>query len=194
MRLKLLSLIFLFCFLVPVYADDWDDFSNVDRMWDGQKSITNQEFEKVMDVLEQKANVKEEKKKKKRRKKISGGGTSLHEELNPEKEIREIPMLKQNEDGVLLNTPVALWLNGSLLERGFYKVIGEKDKDSGKIFLNFYQSQFFMGKVEADETEDDFEEENIDFVRLIPYNESFVKIIFGSIDFNAQVLVPFKNF
>ena len=35
-----------------VLADSWDDFSSVDRMWDGQKSITNKEFEQVMEKLE----------------------------------------------------------------------------------------------------------------------------------------------
>ena len=34
---------------VPVFADEWDDFGTVERMWDGQKSITNKEFEKWLD-------------------------------------------------------------------------------------------------------------------------------------------------
>ena len=37
-----------------VLAESWDAFSDVDRMWDGQHSITNQEFEQVMDKLEEK--------------------------------------------------------------------------------------------------------------------------------------------
>ena len=52
-------LIIFMCLFVPfAIADEWDDFNSVERAWDGQKTITNQEFEKVMDALEQKADKK----------------------------------------------------------------------------------------------------------------------------------------
>ena len=60
---KIISLIV--CLVIfsglSVKADSWDDFSNLDRIWDGQKSITNQEFEQVMEKLEENV-VKEPKK------------------------------------------------------------------------------------------------------------------------------------
>ena len=55
----------------------------------------------------------------------------------------------------------------------------------------FYQSQFFKGKVRACETEDDYDEDDLDFVKLTPYNDNFVKIIFGSLEFNAYAYVRF---
>ena len=58
-------------------------------------------------------------------------------------------------------------------------------------FIFLFQSQFFKGKISATETEDDFEEKEINFAKILPYNESFVKVIFGSIDFNAYTLIPF---
>ena len=52
--LRFLFLLFLiFTFISQVQADSWDDFSNIDRMWDGQKSITNKEFDQVVDALEE---------------------------------------------------------------------------------------------------------------------------------------------
>lgn len=191
--LKLATILLSLLFLIPAtYADSWDDFSNIDRMWDGQKSITNTEFEQVMDALEEKGKVKEEKKKKKLFKRM-GGGTSLHKELNPSNEISEVKQLKEDCDDLLLNTPVDLLVNEKTLERGFYKVLGERDKENNKIYINFYQSQFFRGKIEAIETQEDYNEEQIDFVRLLPHNENFVKIIFGSIDFNAYAFVPYNQ-
>ena len=43
---------FIFSIGAAVMAEDWDDFSNLDRAWDGQKTITNKEFEDVMDALQ----------------------------------------------------------------------------------------------------------------------------------------------
>lgn len=185
--------IFLFLLSIPLIAnaESWDAFSNVDRMWDGQQSITNQEFEQVMNKLEEKAEQKETKAKKKKRKKLFGTGTTLHEELNPDKEnIKEQNPLKTEED-FLINLPVQIILEGKNLEKGFYKVIGERNKDNKKIYINLYQSQYFKGKFEAIETEDDFEKETINFAEIQPYNENFIKIIYGSIDFNAYAIIPF---
>lgn len=182
----------LFLSILAVNADSWDDFSNVDRMWDGQKTITNKEFEEVMDVLEDKKQEKEKKQKKKWFKKISGGGTSLHNELNHENEIEELQSLKPKDEGMLINAPMVLYINGNPLEKGFYKVIATREQD-GKIYISFYQSQFFKGKIEAVETDNDFGEEELDFAKVLPYNESFVKIIFGSIDFNAYAFVPYTE-
>lgn len=183
----------IFCFLAgSCFADEWDSLLNVDRAWDAQKSITNKEFEEALDYKEQAKKQNEEKIKKKKVKKISGGGTSLHNELEPSGEILENPILKKNEDGILLNVPVNLIIDDIPLEKGYYKIMAQKDKNND-IYLLFYQSQFFKGKVRASETDNDFEEETIDFAKLIPYNDSFVKIIYGSLDFNAYAYVRYTD-
>lgn len=189
MKKSFLLILFL-VFLLPVSADEWDDFGAVERMWDGQKSITNKEFEDVMDALQTNQKQKEEKQKKKKIKKISGGGNSLHTDLSTDKQINEIPDLKaKSEEGVLINIPVNLVLENGILEKGFYKVIAVREDNKPYLFL--YQSQFLKGKVEVTETDDDFGEDNIDFAKIFPYNKSFMRIIFGSIDFNAYTYVPF---
>ena len=115
--------------IMPAYSDDWDDFSNVDRMWDGQKSITNKEFEEVMDALQANQKKKEEKQRKKLFKKIGGGGSSLHKDLNPDKEIKELQSINTKDEGSLLNIPVDIIVNNNVIERGYYKILAEKDKD-----------------------------------------------------------------
>ena len=187
---KLLLILFIFL-LLPVSADEWDNFSDLDRAWDGQKSITNKEFEEAIDTLEGNKKKKEAKQRKKLIKKIGGGGTSLHPDLSPDSEIKSITPLRENDDGMLLNVPVNLIINKTPLEKGFYKVMAEKDKN-GDIYLLFYQSQYFKGKVKANETHEDYNQENLDFVELLPYNDNFVKIIFGSLDFNAFAFVQYK--
>lgn len=192
MRKSFLLILFI-AFLLPVCADEWDDFGAVDRMWDGQKSITNKEFEEVMDALQSNQKQKEEKQKQKKIKKISGGGNSLHSDLNTDKKINEIPDLKTKvEEGVLVNVPVKLILGDKVLEKGFYKVFARKGEDE-KFYVSFYQSQFLIGEVEVTETEEDFGEEELDFAKLIPYNKSFMRMIFGSLDFNAYAFIPFVD-
>lgn len=175
------------------YADDgWEEFSGVDRAWDGQKSVTNKEFEEAIDALEGNKKKKEEKQRKKLIKKIGGGGTSLHPDLSPDSNIQELNQLSKNEDGTLLNVPVNLVIDDNTLEKGFYNVIAQKD-ELGDIYLLFYQAHFLKGKVKAQKTDDDYGEEYIYFVKLMPYDNNFVKIIFGSLDFNAYTFVRFVN-
>lgn len=192
MRKSFLLAIFLLLISASLsYADDgWEEFSGVDRAWDGQKSITNKEFEQAIDTLEGNKKKKEEKQRKKLIKKIGGGGTSLHPDLSPDSEINDITPLTKNEDGMLLNVPVNLVINGNTLEKGYYKVIAEKD-EKGEIYLLFYQSHTLKGKVKANKTDSDYGEEFIDFVKLLPYNDNWVKVIFGSLDFNAYAYINF---
>lgn len=189
----LLTIICLLIIPTIVFAESWDDFSGLDRAWDGQKSITNQEFEDAINTLEGKKKQKEKKQQKKRAKKISGGGTSLHSELSPDSEIQGLtPLKSKNDEGLLLNVPVNLIIDENPLDKGYYKVIAERDKNND-IYLSFYQSQFFKGKVRACETNDDYDSESLDFVKLIPYNKNFVKIIFGSLDFNAYAYIRYGS-
>ena len=115
----------------------------------------------------------------------------MHGGLEPTAEIPSQEELKKNDEGLLLNVPVNLLIGGNSLEKGFYNIFGERDKDNN-IYLLFYQSQYLKGKVKARETSDDFDEETIDFVRLIPGDKKFVKIIFGSLDFNAYAFVKYE--
>ena len=194
--MKKLVYIILFLFLlspVSIFADDFfDNYTGIDRAWDGQKSITNKEFEEAINTLTEKKQKKEAKAKKKKIKKISGGGTSLHKGLEPMSEISAQDSLKKKGefDGQLLNLPVDIVVDGNILERGFYNVFGEKDKN-GDVYLSFYQSQYLKGKVKASVTKNDFDDENLDFVKMEPYNDDYIRIMYGSLDFNAYTYVKY---
>lgn len=175
-----------------IFADGWDDLNDVDKAWDGQKTITNKEYEDVINALEEKKEVVQEKKRKKWFKNFIGGGNSLHNEMNYKNDLSEIPDLDKSEEGVLLNTPVDLIVDGLVLEKGYYKVFGERD-EKNTVKLLFYQSQFLKAEVLVTETNDDYGEERIDFAKILYHDENFVKLIFGSVDFNAFVFLPFHK-
>ena len=196
-KIAILTLFFGLIFSANAYADEYDNYAGIDHAWDNQKPITNQEFEQAIDTLTAKQKKKDEKAKKRKIKKISGGGTSLHKGLEPMGEISDQEILKEKGefDGQLLNIPVDVVIDGKVLERGFYNVFGEKDKNND-IYLSFYQAHYLMGKVKAHQTNHDFEAEELDFVQAIPYDDTYIKIIFGSLDFNAYTYLqylPEKN-
>lgn len=191
-KFSIFIIFFLLSLNTPVLSDSWDDLGAVEKAWDGQKTITNKEYEDVIEALQEKDNAVKEKKRKKKFKKLMGGGDTLHEEIAPTKELKEIPDLKKNEDGVLVNVPVNIMLKDKILEKGYYKLYGERN-DNKEIVIKFYQSQFLKGEIIAIETEYDFEEELLDFAKIHPHNDNFVKLIFGSLDFNAYVYIPFKE-
>lgn len=195
---KFALIIFIFLFTLSIsYADDFfDSYSDpgeidTKNLWADQTPVTNKEFEEVMDALEAKTKAKEKKQYKRKVKKVSGGGTSLHSGLDPMGEIdSQVPLKKNEEEGRLLNIPVNMVIDGQILEKGFYNIYGEKNKDN-EIYLTLYQSQFLKGKVKAYETQDDYDAEEIDFVKYEPCNDYYIKVMFGSLDFNAYAYIMY---
>ena len=120
-----------------IFAESWDDFANLDRAWDAQRTIDNKDYEDVVNALEEKKEKVEQKKKKKKFKSLFGrGGTTLHKELNPDKEVKDIPDLKPNKNGILINIPVDLYLDNHILERGYYNVIAKRNDDKKIYWTN----------------------------------------------------------
>ena len=194
MKNKILLMLFLlFICAYPVCAEDFfDNYTGFEHAWDNQKPITNQEFEKAIDTLTEKQKKKDEKAKKRKIKKISGGGTSLHKGLEPMSEIKAQDILKEKskDEGQLLNIPVNVIIDDKVLDAGFYNVFGEKDK-KGDVYLSFYQSQYLMGKVKAYTTNNDFEDEHLDFVKMEVYDKDYIKIMYGSLEFNAYTYLRY---
>ena len=188
-----LILLFLCLSMSWVVADDFfDNYAGIEHSWDGQKVVTDKEFEQAIDTLTKKQKHKEEKARKKKIKKISGGGTSLHKGLEPTGEILEQESVnkKDKPEGQLLNIPVDVILEDKILEKGFYNVFGEKDSD-GNVFLFFYQAHSLKGKIKAYTTNNDFDSETLDFVQMVPYDENFIKVMYGSLNFNAYAYLQY---
>lgn len=49
-----------------------------------------------------------------------------------------------------------------------------------------------MAQFPAIETTDDFDEDTITFAKWIPEGENKIKVIFGSMDFNAYTIIDLK--
>ena len=181
-------IIFVLCVLTAnTPAEEFvNEFAGMENLWGDQKAITNKEFEEAIETLNAKQNKKDEKLQKKKIKKISGGGTTLHKNLEPNLDIQKQDFLpkKEQESGQLLNLPVSIIIDKNTIEPGYYNIYGEKNKN-GEIYLSFYQSHKLIGKIKAYQTNNDFDSEELNFVKLFPYDNNYMKIVYGSLDFNA---------
>ena len=189
---KLLILfISLFVFVPFVLAEtDWSNTDNIDNAWDGQKTITNKQFEETMDALQAKSKRKEAKKREKALKKFKGSSLTPQMDAHNDEIVNEQPTDKL-EENQLITIPVNFVVNGELIECGYYKIVGEK-KDDG-VYILLYQAHQLKARLKAKETNDDFNEDYITFAKVLPCNDHQMKIIFGCVDFNAFVYITFVN-
>ena len=172
---------------LPASGDLWDNWNtNQDFYGQDKPFVSEEDFEKAIDS-------KNKKNKnwfglKKRNKNIPKG-----EERN---NYSETEIYEPHEQSNAVNTlpviciPVELSVGEGILPVGHYQVKGEKDGD--KVVLNLYQAQFLMAKIPAIETTEDFGEDEILFVKWVPDGDYKMKILYGSMDFNAYAYVDIK--
>ncbi|MCM1265141.1 MAG: hypothetical protein NC200_02990 [Candidatus Gastranaerophilales bacterium] len=184
--LGLLCLMFLP--LAVMAAEDWSDYDNIDNAWDGQKTITNKQFEDTMNAIQAKKKQKEAKQREKAIKKVKGNSLTPQMDAHNENMVNEQPQ-ENLDEGQLLNIPVDFTVDGKIIDRGFYKVLGERKQDG--VYILLYQAHSLKAKIKANETNDDFDEKYIQFAKMIPCNSHQFKIIYGSVDFNAFVYLSF---
>lgn len=171
-------------------AEDWSSYDNIDNAWDGQKSITNKQFEQTMDALQAKKKKKEAKAREKAIRKVKG--SSLTPDMDAHKEdITPQSPQQEFDEGELISIPIDFVHDGKIIDRGFYKVTGVKQND--KVYILLYQAHTLVAKLQARETDDDFNEPAIQFTKLLPVNDHTMKIIYGCIDFNAYVNIEFEE-
>ncbi len=160
----------------PSFAegDLWDNFG--DQNFYGTKEVVSDEdFDKAI----------ESKKGNKKPKKMKG------ESIQESNETQVINQIPEELPVICISTPIQI-NDTAVLPIGHYQVIGEKR--NGKIYLKLYQSHYLMAEFEASETLEDYNEPEVQFVKLITdEKDKQLKIIYGSIDFNAYVNVKQAN-
>lgn len=172
---KLIAIIFtlVFCGINSTFAENdlWDNYGDQNSY--GQKAVSDQEFDKALES--------KQKKRKKRDKNIPKG-SEFHQS-------NETEFIKKSEEELpILCIPANLIITeNKTLPVGHYQVKGELK--NGKPVLKMYQAHFVMAEIPAIETDDDFEQETVNFVKILDNGEKQVKIIFGSLDFNAYSII-----
>lgn len=156
-----------------VFADGdlWDNFGDTNSY--GQKPVTEQEFNKAL----------ESKQKKKKRDKNIPKGENFSQSDETE------ALTNTSKEPQILLIPLNL-KSTNTIPVGHYEVEGVKE--GNQVFLKLYQAHHLIAKLPAEETDDDFGEETINFVKLLPHGDYHVQIIYGGVDFNAYTIVDIE--
>ncbi len=192
MKKFLFAFLFSFCFMLPVLGEDvdlpasgdlWDNWSAGQSFYGQDKSVSDEDFDKTVEALKSKKNKRAERLRKKQ---IPKG-----EEFSQANET-EIINEQANQDTLpIITLPIELSLKEGALPVGHYQVKGENIDD--RVVIRLYQAQYLMAEFPAIKTNDDFDEETITFGKWVLEGEDKIKIIFGSLDFNAYAIVDIKK-
>ena len=195
MKKSLFILVLSLVFCLPVSAGDvdlpssgdlWDNWNNSQDFYGQDKpAVSDEDFDKAIDSLKNRNRFGFKKKNKNIPK-----GEERHN-------YDETEIYEENEEANVVNTlpvlciPVELSIGEGVLPVGHYQIQGEKD-ENGNTILKLYQAQYVMAQLPATETNEDFEEDTITFAKWVPEGENKIKIIYGSLDFNAYAYVDIK--
>ena len=171
---KILSLILILFFTSNLAIADGDFLDNFgDQNVYGQQAVSEQDFQKALDS-------KKQKQKKKKDKNIPKGESfsQSNETEALSNTTKELPILL---------IPLSLKVGDGIIPVGHYQVEGKKE--NGQTFLMLYQGHTVIAKLPAEETNDDFGEPSINFVKLLPHGDYHVQIIYGCLDFNAYSVI-----
>ncbi len=178
---KILVVIFFIVLLGSgcVYAegDLWDNYGDNNAY--GQKPVTDEEFNSVVDKL------KEKKLGKKKNKNIPKG-----ESYRQSAETQFINNVDEELPILSITLPLKADRN-HIIPVGHYQIVGEKI--NGEPVIKLYQAHYLIAQLQACETLDDFNQKTINFVELLPEDEDKVKIIFGNVDFNAYTILDIAH-
>ena len=194
--MKKLLLSLLICFIgfnlsaladqYDINTDLWSDYNTDEIINNGKEAtnVTDEEFEQALKQIDSKVN--KWKNWAERRKRPKG------EEFSQSNET-ELINNEHGEDSSLpvMSLPVELKIGEGIVPVGHYQVKGEII--DGQPILNLYQAHYLMAKIPAVETKEDFDKEEILFADWISENENRIKIIYGSLDFNAYAYVDLAN-
>ena len=189
-RFLLLLVLFLMCnSTMPVMADDadfWDEPMKIDQAAKNQeKAVTNQEFEKVMQFFEKKKKKQEEKKRPK--------GQPIGPQLQEGMQAPDADAFKVTyEEYPTVMIPVTLVTpNLTEIPPGYYRILSVKKGDD--YYLNFYQGSSLIAKVAAINTGNDHNQKSLNYAKVIPYEDSYMNVIYGDIDCNIEARLVIKK-
>ena len=169
-------------FMPPAYAED-DSWSSFNADLSGGKDarfVSEEEFEQA---------IKKKNKKMDIWKKILLNNGSPRGKQFSQSDETEVINNNQGADASLpvLALPVKIKIGEGYIPVGHYQVEGKNE--DGRIILSLYQAHNLVAKIPATETKEDYEQEEILFANWISEDSNRIKIIYGSLDYNAYAIV-----
>ena len=145
--------------------------------FDSQKIITPQQYEETINKLKP---VKKKKKNTPRELMPQMILNSDDEDFVPETDN----FINTENTFSTLMIPTTLVYETGVIFPGFYKVTA--NNINRELFLEFFQGSNKVAQIKAKTQTTVFDEETINYAKILPINDTFVKIIFGSLDYNLE--------
>lgn len=180
--MKKLWIIF-FVLFIPcncVLADDWDDMLMFDSAAAAQpKVVTEDEFEKTIQMFEKKPTRKELRNNKKM-------GTAIVPNAQEQGKIEVIKGLYETYPTIMV--PVNLVTREMQeIPVGYYRIMSVKKPNEH--YINFYQGNSLIARVRANATDDDYDQKTLNYAKILPFSDSCVKFIYGDLDCNLEAVI-----
>ena len=169
---------------LPATGDMWDNW-NTRQDEREAKPVSDEEFDKALEQVDKKVN---KWKNWAERRKIPKG-----EEFSQSNETEIINNSEETSKDSLpvISLPVELKIGEDIVPVGHYQVKCEQT-NNGTI-MKLYQAHYEIAQFPAIETNDDFGEETISFTKWFTEGDNKIKIIYGSMDFNAYSIIEIKT-
>lgn len=164
----------------PATGDLWDNWNTRQNEREA-KPVSDEEFDKALEQMDKKVNKWKHRAEKR---KIPKG-----EEFSQSNETEIINNDEEtsNDSLPVISLPVELKVGEDFVPVGHYQV--KCEKTDNEVVLKLYQAHYEMAQFPAIETTDDFGEETISFAKWFPQEDNKIKIIYGSMDFNAYTII-----
>lgn len=164
---------------MPATGDLWDNWNPREDAREA-KPVSDADFDKALEQVDNKVN--------KWKKRLEKKNLPKGEEFRQSNET-EFLNTEHGEQASLpvLCLPFEITLGEGVIPVGHYQLKAEKVDH--QLFLNLYQAHYLVAKIPAVETEDDFGEDSIFFAKWLPDEGNRVKIIYGSLEYNAYTIV-----
>lgn len=169
---------------MPATGDLWDNWNTREEGREA-KPVSDEDFDKAVKEVDKKVN--------KWRNWANKLKVPRGEEINQSNETEMINNEYNTEAPVfpVICVPVELSVGENVIPVGHYQVQGERV--NGSPVLKLYQAHYKFAEIPAIETNDDFDQETINFATWEAINDNQIKLMYGSLDLNAYTIINIKK-
>lgn len=187
---KYIGLFLVICMVsaLPAFAEDdglWDNYGTNIQQSKNPRFVSDEEFNDAIEKINKQDRVK------KWMKRLTGTNLPKGSQFTQANESEEISKTSGDKaDLPVLSLPVEIDVNGDAIPVGHYQVKG--DVKEGNAVLSLYQAHELIAQIPARVTNDDYDREEILFADWVSVDDDRIKIIYGSLNFNAYAILPLK--
>ncbi len=192
--MRIIFILLLLIIFSPIcLADDsdavggWDTYGkDIDKAFTNTKPVTKELFDKTIQ------DIKARKNKKKKKNEITPlSPIPFKEDTYDQNEMQSLYKKMDHTPTIMIPTD-SIADNGAILHAGYYKLSNQKGAGN-KYYLVFSQGNSTIARNEANQTEEDYNQKDINFVDVIPISDKYLKIIYGTIDLNLETFLEIKS-